>query len=281
MYSGWIPNSPTPSTPPQINESRKKKVVFPDFTTGTSVTGQVPHAPSQYAVGKIESLEYVDLWYFTTEGCKEASKTTPTAADETFGILNTDTGLTLQPIKATKASRNAITDEHLTWEQIMTARHTLITTTNRVGWPTKHTLSLAEFYINLEGLRAAGNNPRALILYHAVVRRLWHEAMEGRGNTFDLSVINEDLFHKLENQIRDHDQEELLRKASNFHKNLCNETILTEERTPPLIPPTRYTYTQRDATPRYKRPRETPSIHPHATPEWPIATLHRRLHPHR
>ena len=66
-------------------------------------------------------MEYVELWYFSSEGCKEASKAALTAADDTFGILNMDSGLALQSIKATKASRNAVVDEHLTWEQIMTA----------------------------------------------------------------------------------------------------------------------------------------------------------------
>ena len=203
------PASPPPQPPTQ------RKVVYIDFDLDTAVTDRVPHNPSQYATGRIENMEYVELWYFTTEGCKEASKATPTAADDTFGLLKTDAGLALQSIKATRASRNAIPDEHLTWEQITTARYTLIQTATRVGWPQKHTLALAEFYIRLEGLKAEGYNTRALLLYHAVVRRQWHETMRGQGKPFNLSIINDGLFTKLENQIRDHDQEELLKKASN------------------------------------------------------------------
>ena len=97
----------------------------------------------------------------------------------------------------------------------MTARHTLIGTATRVGWPPKYTFALAEFYINLEGLKAEAYNPQALILYQAFVRRQWHEAMRGRGTLFNISIINEKLFVKLENQIGDHNQEEVLRKASN------------------------------------------------------------------
>lgn len=192
----------------------QKKVEFIDFDLDASVADQIPHNPSQYAIGRIESMEYVELWYFTTEGCKEASRATPTAADDTFGLLNTDSGLALQSIKATRASRNAIPDEHLTWEQIMTARHTLFQTVQRVKWPQKHARALAEFYIKLEGLKAEGGNARALLLYHGVVRRQWHEAMKGRGAPFNLSNINGALLAKLENQIRDRDQEELLKKAS-------------------------------------------------------------------
>lgn len=212
-----IPPPRIPTPPPEDEEPQqpqKKKVIFPDFDLDATIADKIPHHPSPYAVGKIESAEYVELWYFTTEGCKEASKATPTAADDTYGILNTDTGLTLQSIKATKASRNAIADEHLSWEQIMTARHTLITTANRVGWPDKYILSLAQFYMNLESLKSDGYNPRALILYHAVVRRQWHDTLKGRGTIFNVSRINESLYTKLENQLRDRDQEDMLKKAS-------------------------------------------------------------------
>ena len=215
------PRLETPPPPPHDDESQpvpKKKVAYIDFDLDTIVTDRVPHSPYQYAVGRIENMEYVELWYFTAEGCKEASKATPTTADDTFGLLNTDTGLTLQSIKATKASPNAIADESLSWNQIMTARHTMIKTANHAGWPSKHTLALATFYITLESMQAEGCNPRALILYHAVIQRLWHDAMKGKGQPFNPGIFNEKLYTKLENKVRDHDQEETQRKASNTHR---------------------------------------------------------------
>jgi len=166
------PPSPQPPLSPRNNNAQpltKKKAHFPEFNPDSVITDRIPHPPSQFAVGKIEAQEYVELWYFTIEGCKEANKTTPTTADDTFGFLNTDTGLALQPIKASKASRNVISDEQLTWEQIMTARHNLIDTLTQADWPQDYILSLAELYINMESFKAAGYNPRALILYHAVV----------------------------------------------------------------------------------------------------------------
>lgn len=231
---GGEQNPPQEQAPPPPPPPTQKKPVFIDFDLGTTIGDRIPHNPSQYAVGRIENMEYVELWYFTSEGCKEASKATPTAADDTFGLLSTDSGLALQSIKATRASRNATADEHLTWEQIMTARHTLIQTANRVGWPQKHTFALAEFYIKLEGLKADGYNSRALLLYHAVVRRQWHEAMRGRGTPFNLSIINETLLAKLENQIRDRDQEELLKKASgSYQSSPPNITELIKNSTNP------------------------------------------------
>ena len=213
--------SPSPSRPPP-SPPLKRKVTFPDFDLHAPIADRIPCPPSQFAAGKIESLDYVELWYFTIEGCNEASKATPTTMDDTFGLLNTETGLTLQPIKNSKASKNAINDEHLTWEQIMTARHNLIATAIQAGWPKKHTLALAELYINLESLKAAGHNPRALILYHATVRRQWHATMKGRGQPFNISLINEKLLSDLGNQIRDRDQEEIRRQASNSNQTNKN-----------------------------------------------------------
>ena len=138
------PISPTPPAQYQDNDPQPPtKVTFIDFDLNSVIGDRIPHTPSQYAIGKIQNMEYVELWYFTTEGCKEVSKVSPSTSDNAFGFLNTDSGLALQTCKAANASHNAIADEHLTWEQIMTARHTMITTTTQVGWPKKHTLALA------------------------------------------------------------------------------------------------------------------------------------------
>ena len=101
-------------------------------------------------------MEYVELWYFTAEGCKEVSKATPTTADDTFGLLNMDTSLALCSIKATKTSPNAIADKSLSWNQIMTTRYIMIKTANHARWPSKHMLTLATFYIILESMQAEG-----------------------------------------------------------------------------------------------------------------------------
>ena len=177
-----LPDPPAPPFPGENENLRpapKKKATYIDFDLDTSVDNQVLHTPSKYAVGKMEDIEYVKLWYFTTEGCKEAGKATPLVADNTFGILATRAGLALQPIKASKASHNTSIDQALSWELIMMAWHTMISVANRTGWNRKLILVLAQFYINLEGKKSGGYNTRALILYHAVVCKQWHEALRG------------------------------------------------------------------------------------------------------
>ena len=61
----------------------------------------------------------------------------------------------------------------------MTAWQSMISTANHIGWSKKFTLALAQFYINLKGLKSDGFNPRALILYQAMVQKLWHKVLKG------------------------------------------------------------------------------------------------------
>ena len=102
-------------------------------------------------------MEYVELWYFTTEGILDVSKLALTTPDESIGLVRTETGLAIQPIKALKASWNAILDESLSWEQIVMARHNVLDAAAK--WPKEHRRSMVEFYMNLEALKAMGTNP--------------------------------------------------------------------------------------------------------------------------
>ncbi|KAF9789586.1 hypothetical protein BJ322DRAFT_981707, partial [Thelephora terrestris] len=173
----------------------------------------IPLTPSPFAMKRVRAKEYVDLWYFTTEGCREANQIVPTTAN-TYGFLDFETGITFQPVDAAKPSKKAIIDERLGWEQIMTARHTFITAAQQAGWAPEILNTFAEFYINLESLKAEGRNSRPLILYHAVVHRQWHAVANPGAKRFNISRINEKLLNSLENQIRDFDHEELQKQAS-------------------------------------------------------------------
>ena len=166
----------------------------------------------KFAVDRVKAMEYVEFWYFTSEGILDASKITPMTSDETIGLVKTDTGLAIQPMKASKASRNAILDEALSWEQITTGRHNILDAASK--WPEEHRRSMAEFYMNLEALKATGTNPRVLILYHAVARRQWHNSLKGEDERFNIARISQGLLTRLESQLRDRDLEDLQRQAS-------------------------------------------------------------------
>ncbi|KAF9778484.1 hypothetical protein BJ322DRAFT_1025176 [Thelephora terrestris] len=166
-----------------------------------------PPVPPQPPAGEIQPPED-EIAFPEIDDDVMANHTVPTTAN-TYGFLDSETGIAFQPIDAARPSKKAITDEHLCWEQIMTARHTFITAAQQAGWAPETLKAFAEFYINLESLKAEGRSPRPLILYHAVVRRQWHAITNPGAKRFNISRINEKLLNSLENQIRDSDHEAL------------------------------------------------------------------------
>ena len=101
-----------------------------------------------------------------------------------------------------------------------------------------------------------GKTPSApsVISYQATTRRQWHEAMKGRGKPFNLSIFNENLFRAIREQIRDQDQEELVKKASlplpseNLERSSQKTLYFLTTPQPPPLP----------ATLRYATPLVTP-----------------------
>jgi hypothetical protein len=194
--------SPPPPEPIQPNTEAapppRKKVVFINFGLDSFIPESLPLFPARFATDKIKSIEYAELWYFTTEGILNASKISPAAADDAYGLTHADSRLDIQPVKALRTSRNVISDEALSWEQIATARHNLLDA--KSGWPEKHRLALAKIFMNLEVPKAAGSNPLALILYQASARRRWHETFKGLSAPFNLANISKPLLLTLKKQ---------------------------------------------------------------------------------
>lgn len=136
------------TTPPS-----QEKTNFTDFDPNTSIEDRVLSFPSKFALDKMKHMEYVELWYFTSEGITEASKVTFTTIDNGYSLLMTATGaVTFQQIKAMKAIQNVISNKNLTWDQIMMVQIHLYMAT--AGWPAKHRTSLTSLFMSLENLRA-------------------------------------------------------------------------------------------------------------------------------
>jgi hypothetical protein len=50
-------------------EAEKKKPKINDFNSETPVADIIIPRPSQYAIQKIKNIEYMELWYFSPDGC--------------------------------------------------------------------------------------------------------------------------------------------------------------------------------------------------------------------
>ena len=70
--------------------------------------------PLQKILKRLEKKEFLELWHFTAEGCRNAAAVNLVSPDETFGLVSTDKGLLFQSLGASAASAKAVSDENLT-----------------------------------------------------------------------------------------------------------------------------------------------------------------------
>ena len=72
-------------------EQEKKKPKIGDFDKGWMVSDHVIPQPSQFAIGKLKSFNFVELWYFTDEGCHEAQDSSKAQSDDAYGLMRLTT----------------------------------------------------------------------------------------------------------------------------------------------------------------------------------------------
>ncbi|EDR09983.1 uncharacterized protein LACBIDRAFT_325912 [Laccaria bicolor S238N-H82] len=115
-------------------EKEKKRPKLKNFVPNKLVGNTVQLRPSRYAIHKLEEREYVELYYFTQDGCMEALKIDRTIAQDAFTFTKADDTLLLKPMASHKPSNKAIPDEHLTWRQMSLAKTTLLHHMSQAGW---------------------------------------------------------------------------------------------------------------------------------------------------
>lgn len=109
------PDPQRPNDPPAVAapEPDKKKSKMVDFMEGQAPPDIICLCPSPYTIQRLYSYNFVELWYFTQAGCKDAAVTHHTNADDVFSITNSNNILTLHPVASVKASKNTIIDKDL------------------------------------------------------------------------------------------------------------------------------------------------------------------------
>jgi len=153
-------------------EQEKKQPKMNDFDENKMVADHIMPQPSQFTIGKLKSFSFVELWYFTGEGCAEAQVSSRTQLDDTYGLTKVDNLVVLKPVTSFKASCNVIPDANLTWQQMNVRKNTMLHFMDLCDWPQKHIQSLAHFYFNikLEPMQSCPNGEKILIAYQARVR---------------------------------------------------------------------------------------------------------------
>ncbi|KAG1822657.1 uncharacterized protein BJ212DRAFT_1263892, partial [Suillus subaureus] len=130
-------------------EAKKKKPKISDFDAEIMVVDVIIPRPSQYAIQKVKNMEYVELWYFSPDGCHEAALTSRSTSDsdDAFGFMRVNGMVALKTNVSFKASQKALQDHDLSWCQFDLAKTSFLIHIEKNGWPEKHQQVLALFFM--------------------------------------------------------------------------------------------------------------------------------------
>lgn len=200
-----------------LKELEKKKPKMHTFDMTKFIGADIMPHPSPYALERVKKFEYVELWYFSPEGCLDAAMAQRTSNEDSFGISRSDSDLmVLRPVSAVRASRKALRDEDLAWDQMEIAATLLLRHMRLYQWPDAATDALAVFWYKLQNheMRGRTNGQRILKEYQARVRREWHAALERKDVGFNISLIDDALLAKITRETFEADCEATLQEVS-------------------------------------------------------------------
>ncbi|KAG1846465.1 hypothetical protein F4604DRAFT_1595008 [Suillus subluteus] len=195
-------------------EAEKKKPKINDFDTAAIVADVIIPRPSQYAIQKIKNMEYVELWYFSPDGCREASTTSRSMSDSdnASGFAKVNGMVALKTLASSKASHKAIQDHDLSWRQFDLAKTSFLVHIEKSGWPEKHQQSLALFFtlITNHEHRMHPRGEKTLLHYAGTVRHEWHDRLN-QDQGFNIGIFNNMLYNALSDDIWEAERDEGLK----------------------------------------------------------------------
>lgn len=198
-------------------DAEKKKPKINDFDSALASPSVIVPRPSQYAIQKLASFEFVEMWYFSPEGCAEAACNHRSQADDAFGLAASNDILTIRPVASVKASKNARPNYELTFSEFLQGKNSYLHHIKQSSWPDKHINALAEFFWNLENhpARSNPNGDAVALQYAARIRRQWHDDLKNNtGKAFNIAIINENLMNSMMFEVNASIQTKVMRKVS-------------------------------------------------------------------
>lgn len=196
----------------------KKKPKMNGFDPSKSVGDTIIPNPSQYALTKLGSFQWIELWYFSPEACLEAAQQAYSTSDDVFGIAKTEDALGFRQISTARASKNVIQDKDLTWRTFSLAKTNYVRHITKANWPHLHVQSIVDLFFELENhpWRIRLNGERVLLLYLDRVRKEWHTRL-ALGDGFNIAIINSRLLDEVNDEVWNTSQSDgLMRSVSSL-----------------------------------------------------------------
>jgi hypothetical protein len=186
----------------EMKKNKAKYLPIPDRDVPTIA----PVIASNYAIRKMEKGLYVELWYYTNEGLDDALHNSNTVDDEAMVMLRQPNGSTSWvPAASAKTASGVSDDKDIRWEDFCQAAPRMIVVMEEADWPQDRITMLAKFWGNLQvhELRSSRDplDQKALLVYQAEQRRLWHLAIASPRGAYNLSRINEEIMRKTREKV--------------------------------------------------------------------------------
>ncbi|KIK77727.1 hypothetical protein PAXRUDRAFT_100519, partial [Paxillus rubicundulus Ve08.2h10] len=177
-------------------EAEKRKPKMNDFNDKVEVRDVIIPCPFQYTVLKLKNFEFVELWYFSPEGCRDAVKTSTSTMEDTFSISKVD-------------------DCDIPISDCFCAKNSFLVHVKYMGWLKKHINALAEFFWHLENHLICNrrHGDTVMLLYAHCVCWSWHNNLK-HGTAFNISKVNNTLMNAFNKEVVDLRRDEVLHKAS-------------------------------------------------------------------
>ncbi|KAI9428398.1 hypothetical protein H4582DRAFT_1788277, partial [Lactarius indigo] len=155
------------------------------------ISNWIEPCPAQYALNKINNLEYVKLDY-TIRGCRDAAADSHRLVNQdTMAFTQLEDTLAIRLLSTVRPSWNIQSDKSLAWDEVMYAKNTMLHFMAQSGvWPPEHIDSLVAFFVALElhPRRVQDNGNAVLILYQSHMRREWFDAFK-HNQGFDIAPL--------------------------------------------------------------------------------------------
>ncbi|KAG1891758.1 uncharacterized protein F5891DRAFT_964150, partial [Suillus fuscotomentosus] len=163
-------------------ETEKKKLKINNFNADLPVSDVIIPYPSQFVLQKVKNMEFIELWYFSPDGC----------------LKKIDSIVALKSFSSFKASNKALQDHDLSWRQFDMAKTSFLVHIEKASWPNKHQMALVLFFtlITNHEHRLRPRREKTLLRYASMVQKDWHDRLT-LNLGFDIGLFNNTLYNSL------------------------------------------------------------------------------------
>ncbi|KIJ20703.1 hypothetical protein PAXINDRAFT_66155 [Paxillus involutus ATCC 200175] len=176
-------------------EAEKKKPKMNTFTPRLLVADVLIHPPSQCALQKLSTFDYVEMWYFSLAGHPAAARHhNRSQANNTFGISKINDHLTVHSRASIRASCNALLDHELSFSEFLRAKNCFLEYAKKTNCPTTNLNAFTKFFWFLEThpLLQLPLGEKIILTYALHVHHDRHWELKAEQG-YDISIINNHL----------------------------------------------------------------------------------------